>query len=129
MISLRRVVLSLLLIVLLLSFCGKDETTPFTVKGTVYLDDQPRGLVDVEFGVKSAGQYAEDPWTETVKRTGSDGTFTFTTTDNGYLCRLRVKHPSTNEWEKAYIDYEDSDKKSGSNKTWTYDFYLTTPAQ
>jgi len=47
----------------------------------------------------------------------------------GNLCRIRVKHPSTNEWEKGYIEYEESGKKTGSNKAWAYDFYLTTPSQ
>ena len=124
--SLRHAVMPLLLIALLFSFCGKDESKPFTAKGVVYLDNQPAGLIDVEFSVKSAGQYAEDPWTEIVKRTGSDGAFEFTTTDIGYLCRLRTKDPVTTEWDRAYVNYEVGNGKTTDGGVWTHDFYLTS---
>jgi len=120
-------VLPVLLVVLFICFCGgDDEAEPFTAKGVVYLDNEPANRVDVEFSVKSAGNYAEDPWDEKVKTTGTDGAYEFTTTDLGFACRLRTKHPVTNEWDRAYVDYDEGDGKTKSGAVWTHDFYLTS---
>ncbi|RKY87722.1 hypothetical protein DRQ09_04020 [candidate division KSB1 bacterium] len=130
MISVKNVVVILLFVGLLFFFCGKSENTPFTVTGTVYLNNQPKANVEVEFGVKSAGNYAPSPWKENIKKTSSDGSFSFSTTDYGYQCRLRVKNPITGDWEigngeKGYLYYENGKGKTKSGGKWTHDFYLT----
>ena len=126
MIFAKRITMAVLVIALLTCFCGgSDDTSPFTASGTVYLDGQPTAS-QVEFGVKSAGLYADSPWTSVVKSTASDGTFSFTTTDYNYEVRLKAKNPDTGEWQPGFTAYDSNNGKSKSGGKWVLNFQFTS---
>ena len=115
-------------IILLFAFCSKgtnSESGGFcTIKGIVYVDDQPTPNVRVEYGyarVRGSDVGTQLVWSSSTIATDENGQYLFKIKEmrGSYNYRVRAENPITRSWTQYYR----GTVMAGYTKTHDFRFY------
>ena len=106
----KKIVYIILLLIPILFNCSKNGSNNglgviFILEGTVYIDDEPRSNVMVEFSSKPAKYYTTEYGANISRYTDQNGKYNFSETTGSRISyaimyRVRIKNPLTGLWLK-----------------------------